>query len=352
MRKILAGLVLIASGCSDQGLVIDNNEDEVPEAGSITGRVCDPSGRTWLADAMAYTNIYDDTGTIIDVAKAYSDRDGYWTLPELASEREYTIYVQYGNDVLMEETLWLGAGEDIKLDEPDCFDPLALDIAVITGDYDDIHVVLESMGFANYTLVDGNDLSSLTGFLTNIETMRQYDLIFFNGGSIEKGVFYDTNPANDTPDQVISNIQQYVQEGGSVYATDWSYDVVELAWEDRIDWLGDDRVRDGAQLGEYDLVDAMVTDEALSAFLTKTSIEIDYDLPVWPPINNVDPTVSIHLTGTVHYSEGQSTYTLASVPLLVSFSDGEGRVGFSTFRIAANHKNDMVLTLQYMMHKL
>ncbi len=208
------------------------------------------------------------------------------------------------------------------------------------------------MGFQNYTLIDGNDAGAVTAFLTDIENMRRYDLVFFNGGHIEKGILWDSNPANETPAKVVSNLQQYVQEGGSVYATDWSYDVLEVAWPDRIDWLGDDRIRDAAQLGEYDNVAAAVTDESLSSFLGKTGFDIDYDLPVWPPINSVDPTTSIHLTGTVHYSEGQSTYTLASVPLLVSFSDGTGRVGFSTFRIAANHQNDMVLTLQYMMHKL
>ena len=95
-----------------------------------------------------------------------------------------------------------------------------------------------------------------------------------------------------------------------------------------------------------------MTDEALSAFLGTTDVEIEYDLPVWPPMTSVEPYVSIHLTGSVEYREGQSEYQLASVPLLVSFSPGEGRAVFSTFRVAANQSEAMTLIFQYMMYNV
>lgn len=351
-RFHVLALAAALAGCSENTLVFDDPVVNQPDPGTIRGRVCAPNGRSWQPDAMAYTNIYDETGLITEVRKVFSDRDGYWQLDGLPGEREYTIFVQFGQDVLQEETVFLHDSEVLYLDEPACFDPTALDIALVSGDYDDVQRVLESMGFTSYTLIDGNDPEQIRAFVTDIESMRRFDLIFFNGGHLEKTIFYDTNPANETPAIVKANLQAYVNEGGSVYATDWAYDVIEQTWPDPIDFMGDDKTPDAAQLGEYDVINAAVTDESLASFLGKNQIEVEYDLPVWPPINAVEAYTSIHLSGTVRYREGQSSYTLASVPILVSFSQGRGRVGFSTFRIAANNNADTMLTLQHILAAL
>ena len=41
-----------------------------------------------------------------------------------------------------------------------------------------------------------------------------------------------------------------------------------------------------------------------------------------------------------------------AVPLLASFSSGEGKVVFSTFRVAKNSSCDIMQVLQYMMYNL
>jgi hypothetical protein len=352
MRTLSFLSLAFIAGCSEQSLVTKKNDDTPPKPAIISGRVCSPNGRTWLSDAMAYTNILDETGKIIDVRKAYSDCDGRWTLTDLAPDRQYTVYVQFGQDVLSSEDVYLHAGEEFNLPEPDCFDPTSLNILVVTGDYDNTEALLQNMGFTNFSLLDGLDEDVLADFFRDPANLAQYDVIFLNGGCLERHVFWDTNPANDTPKIIAQNLKDYVYEGGSIFATDWAYDVIEAAWPDAIDFVGDDRTHDAAQVGEYDTVKASVTDEALSAYIADTTTEIDYDLPVWPPINSVEPYVSIHLTGSVHYREGESTYTLASVPLLVSFSGGNGRVAFSTFRIAANQTEDMTYIVQYVFHEL
>jgi hypothetical protein len=346
---LVAGL---AMGCSEHVLVRPSGNGNLPTKGAIEGRVCDPTGRNWLSDALAYTNIVDDDGVIVDVKRAYSDRDGYWTLPELDGDKEYTIYVQYQNATLHEETVFVPFGETVKLEDPPCFDPLNLDIALITGDYDDMYLVLEGMGFANYTEIDGGDSAALSGFLTNLEEMRQYDLIFFNGGHEERGVLYAAPDGTDASAAVLDNIRQYVAEGGALYASDWAYDVVERGWPNAVDFQGDDTIPDAAQVGDYDVVNAIVRDQALAGFLAADRIEIEYDLPVWPPILTVQEYVSTHVSGTVHYREGTNRTELADVPLLVSFSTGEGRVGYSTFRVAANQNTQMISILQYIMSEL
>jgi hypothetical protein len=350
-----AGLALVlAAGCNDTSFFVKGDgEPEGLVPGSIQGRTCDPVGSNWLADATVYTHLIDDAGRLYETKTVYSDRDGKWTLEGLPAERSYDIYVQYGVDVIERfEDVWVGDGDLVLLDEPPCFDPLALDVAVITGDYDRFDLVLDNMGFANYQLIDGLTVLEVTDFLGNLEGMQQYDIIFFNGGMIEEGVLYPDPAGSTTPEVYLENIRQYVRGGGSVYASDWAYDVVELAWPERLDFVGDDAVVDSAQLGEYDLVDANISDAALSEWLGQSTMRVEYDLPVWPPIEAADEAVTVHMRGGVEYRVGTENYALVDSPLLVSFSSGDGRVGFSTFRVARNATQELNLVLQYMMYNL
>jgi hypothetical protein len=357
--SLIAFLAATLTGCSDNSFFVKNEQVPGINPGSVTGRVCDPSGRTWLADAVAYTHLYDSQGQVYDTRIAYSDRDGYWYMEELPGEREYTFYVQHGDTILDEQTVWVGDGETVRFDEPDCFDPLQLDVAVITGDYDDFQLVLNNMGFANYQLIDGLTEGEVSDFLGDADAMAQFDIIFFNGGFTEENVIYVTEdeetgemPDSTLTDAAMANIRAYVEGGGSIYASDWAYDVVELGWPDRIDWVGDDAVTDAAQLGEYDLINAAVSDASMASFLGANYIEVEYDLPVWPPIQSVSDSVSVHLTGSIDYKVGSNSYTLSAVPLMVSYTAGEGKVAFSTFRVAKNASTEMIMVLQYMMYNL
>lgn len=350
MNRVLLGLLPLASmGCIENIYQWTEPRVNEPDPGAIQGRICDPSGRGWLADATVFTNLTDESGRITDVRRASSDRDGLWRIDGLPGNVEYTVYVQSGPDLLDSSPVYVGDAEEVVLPSPTCFDPTALDIALITGDYDDVDNLLEDLGFTSYTRVDGTDSTALTAFLTDPVALSKFDIVFFNGGHVEAGVIYDSNPANPVPSRVAQNLQAYVASGGSVFATDWAYDVVERAWPDAIDFMGDDRTPDAAQLGEYESVNAAVTDESLAAFIGKSWMAVEYDLPVWPPIVGVQPYVSVHLSGNVSYRQGQSSYTLPAVPLLVSFSEGQGRVGFSTFRFASNRQDDTRLALQHLL---
>ena len=353
MLSLAALLSLLAACGTENSLTTTVAKTEIVNPGSISGRVCDPSGRTWLADALAYVNVTDDAGLIYETKKAFSDLDGYFIIDELPGNKDYTVYVSFGPNQLMAEQVRLGNGETVTLEEPSCFDPLQLDVAVVAGDYDDFGRVLDDMGFVNYHLVNGMDQVELTDFVSNMDELNKYDLIFFNGGLVEEGVFYDTeNTANPVPLTIMDNIRAYVDQGGSIYASDWSYDIVEIGWPDKVDFVGADEIPDEAQKGDYELLNAAVTDASLSEYLAKQYIEIEYDLPVWPPIETVSRTVSVHLTGTVPYSDGLSDYTLSSVPLLVTFNAGNGKVAFSTFRVVRNGNEDMLRSLQYIMYNL
>jgi len=352
--RTAATLLVFALGCQEQSFFVKGDpEPEGLTNGSIRGRVCDPSGSNWLADALVYTHLIDPSGHLYDTRIVYTDRDGNWIIEDLPPEAAYTVYVQYGDDVIEEHAdIWVGDADAIVLDEPPCFDPLALDVAVITGDYDSFELVLDNMGFANYAIIDGLVETDVADFLGNLEGMQQYDIIFFNGGMIEENIVYTLDGSPGAPDVLMENVREYVRSGGSIYASDWAYDVVERGWPERLDFVGDDLIADDAQMGEYDNITANVSDAALADWLGSPTMPIEYDLPVWPPMESADAAVSVHLRGNVSYRVGTEEYTVVDSPLLASFSSGDGRVGFSTFRVAPNQTREMLLVLQYMMYNL
>lgn len=347
--------VLGLLGCSDYGFEKDPPPEAAPEDGQIAGRVCSPDGRTWLQDALVYTNIVGDDGRVVETRQAWTDRDGHYVLEELPGERAYDVYVQLGDERLFPqeaEDLWLGGGDALVLDAPDCFDPLQLDVAIVGGSYDDFEAVLRAMGFAEYDVIDGLDEAELTAFLTS--DLSRYDVVFFNGGHLEEGIVYPAadGTGEDVALAVADSIAAYVEGGGMLYASDWSYDVVEQVFPDRLDFVGDDAVPDAAQTGEYDLISAAVSDGMLSDYLDQHYVEVEFDLPVWPPVLDHDAGVSVHISGDVRWRQGSAVSTLPSAPLLVSFSQGEGRVIYSSFRVARNAGADLQASLQYLLYSL
>jgi len=349
MRALLATALLV-SGCNDITLVPIGSPKSGVSPGEIHGRLCNVDGRSWLADAVVYTNIIDADGKLTDTVTSYTDIDGNWELTDLPGDVTYTVYFQHGDDSIDPVDVYLPPGESVKLEEPACFDPLDLDVAVITGEYDDFELVLANMGFANYTLVDGLDLDELSDFLLDSEEMSRYDVVFIDGGALEQGVLYDAEAGLTSG--VVQNLRDFVTNGGQIYVSDWAYDYVESAWPDAIDFVGDDGEVDAAQVGEYGTVNAAVADASMADWLGEDHVDIDYDLPVWPPVESAGPASSIHLTGSVEYRTGTSVTTLPNVPLLASFSSGQGRVVYSSFRVATNASTDMMLVLQYMLYEL
>jgi hypothetical protein len=107
-------------------------------------------------------------------------------------------------------------------------------IAVATGDYDKMECVLLKLGLeqGHFDLFDGIEtfppfvngdpmaVGNLGQLIQDLPRMKQYNIIFLNC-------------ANDTYEQLLTNptvranIHDYVQAGGRLYVTDWSYDYVE-----------------------------------------------------------------------------------------------------------------------------
>ncbi len=144
----------------------------------------------------------------------------------------------------------------------------------------------------------------------------------------------------------VDNARAYVNSGGTLVATDWSYDLIERAFPDAIDFLGDDEELDAAQRGEIAMVQAKVVDEELRTALGldeagQLSVDMNYsNWAVMESINAQDGRVKVWISGDVTYrdDDGEGTVTVTDAPLLVTINSGgqfDGQIVYSSFHLDA-----------------
>lgn len=164
-----------------------------------------------------------------------------------------------------------------------------------------------------------------------------FDALFLNSGTRGLGqfVYNDVDPddALVTDPAVVGTLREYVARRRTVVASDWSYDLIEQAWPERITFLEEAQGLDAAQRGTSRSVVARVTDEALADALGNSQLEVFFDFSYWSVMQSVGRGVTVHLRGDVEYrpTDGSSTARMEDVPLLVSFEHEGGRVILSSF---------------------
>jgi hypothetical protein len=179
-------------------------------------------------------------------------------------------------------------------------------------------------------------------------------MVLFDGGHIEEDVIYDTDASDTTG--IVAEVHQalfdYVGAGGTLYVTDWSYDVVEQIWPDMVDFLGDDTIPDDAQRGEPEVVEASLVHPSMSNSVGAEILNIDFDMAVWPPVMSTSDEVTVYIRGDVHSREGMSVSTHSSSPLLLEFDSGDGSVVYSPWRHTSNDEGDSLEVARYMFSQL
>lgn len=351
MRTLLLPATLLLAACeSDGGLNYVKDYGGVYES-TLSGRVCDANNGSWLEGAVVYTHIVNDADELIDTRETYTAADGTWSLEELRGDQTYTVYVQYGNEIIDQFNVDVPENAEIQAPAPACGADLGR-VAVITGNYDDWETVLPEIGVTNYEIVNGLTGTELGQFLSDGENLAEFGALFFAGGHIEEDVLHDSDGnATATVEAVRTAIRDYVTAGGFLFASDWSYDVVELCWPDRVDFLGDDLESDAAQLGEPDTVRASIVVNAMADSVGGESMDVSFDLDTWPVVERVAEDVTVfQRANEITYRDGTQQYTSEDVPLLLAFDSGEGRVVFSSWRAAANVDGRGPAVLQYLLN--
>lgn len=235
-------------------------------------------------------------------------------------------------------------------------------IAVVTGEYDDMAGVLDRMGLADsYDLYGGDSFPGseadwLELFAEDSDTDRplifSYDLVFFNCGIYA---------LDDIGEDNWSTLEQFVSEGGSMYATDWASELVTGAFPDYLEF----RPVDGAGMNS---LQAQILDSTLADWLSGRtcvdgdciasggSLEIGEMLAEWSILDGPQATpegesVKIWVEGNIGTAADPDI-----VPLTATFRHGAGRVLFTSYHSSPSAPTEGFLpqerVLEYLVFEL
>ena len=199
---------------------------------------------------------------------------------------------------------------------------------VVTGTFDRIELALRRLGI-NPTLNEGNPLDptsrwSVSAF-GNYDTLASYDAVFVNCG------VSDVDFVEGLSATVKVNLKRYVDEGGSLYVSDYGYELIEQVWPDKLNFLGDDTEPHAAEHGQDGTYHLDVVEPGLVDYLGATTIDIGFNFGNFVIVSQVLPSVSTFLKGTVNYRVNGGVSPLPDTPVTVGFNEGLGRVIFTSF---------------------
>lgn len=207
----------------------------------------------------------------------------------------------------------------------------SLRLAVTPPEYDDMGKLLDLLGSGyQYTQIELDDL-------LDAEKLAPYDVVFLTCGGAPRhwlgkrlresqrggaGVY---RPKPEIVDQIHESFRKFVGHGGTLYASDLQFDLVELAFPEFVDEAAKGR-------GEVQTVEAEVVDPGLRRLLGP-AIDLDFDMPSWRPAAFRGPEVTTYLRATYAVRDRAEQ----TGPLLLTFPHGEGTVIFTSFHNEAQN---------------
>jgi hypothetical protein len=243
-----------------------------------------------------------------------TNAQGDWVLTCLPAGT-YTVHAEAGSwatdfqGTVVQSTLTTIPGNQ-------CLDPGSADVAVISGVYDQMEEILAFMGIP-YTLYGDFSGPSVSDLLDDPATLAGYDVIFFNCG---------WDDFQGLSGNALQNIVTFVENGGSIYASDWAYDVVEQGWPAYLDFRGNDAQMDAAQVGpEFHGLMTVIDPALITALAGRTQV----------PIDMIDQGAGIDAlgAGVTRYIEGDRYNDNNTHTVMVSFQPtvASGRVFYTDF---------------------
>ncbi|PZD79449.1 carboxypeptidase-like regulatory domain-containing protein [Mesonia sp. K7] len=372
---LFLALILLFSCQSDDAVT---TPDEVG-AYSITGKFLAPNSQDPIHQAKAELFENDEK-----IAETLTDEAGVFTFSDLFTG-EYDVLLSKGNfshttsiTVTESENTTQSMGNLVVTTIPK--------IGVVTGHYDYIESILYGIGLVDpltgdplFDIIDGSygspkpseasivhgnhhkpganssnpNLSPNVSFdlddlLTDPSKLAQYDILFFNCG-------LDTTNASAN-----SNVYDYVNNGGILYATDWAFPYLEhistLSGNNYLTYYTP--IKSGESLS----TNATILNPNLAAWLqtnfgigTNGVVTIDEFLGSWQvvdshDVNNVIPW----LNGSVTYYDASNTSITANKDLAFTYLVGNGGIFYSSFH-TENHEEDFSTVdriIEYMVFEL
>ena len=291
-------VALLAKLSANLDLGMMNPPPSTSDCGHIEGIVCDVAGGPAVGARVSV-----DVGTVRETT---TDANGHWRL-DCLPPGAWTFVASSGSFSTSFVASVIG-GRLTTLAAEECLDPRSAQVAVVVGAYDSMETVLDSLGIPNTVYPSSLDL------LSNPPLLSRYDIVFFNCGFDEELAL--------TP-QAIGNLRTFVQNGGSVYASDLAYDLIEEAWPSYVDFFGDDTVPNDAEVAPFFQGSATVVDPVLVTALGGRS---------FVSIDSYGAAIESVANATV-YIEGNRLQDGQNRPFMISFqpASGSGFVFYTDF---------------------
>lgn len=315
--------------------------------GNIIGMACAPSGAT-LGNATVTLEGVDCDGEPFTMTTQTNHNGEYEfnDVPAGAHDLSISTGSFSGTD-----RVFVTAGNTTDLTQAAakiCLNPGNVEIAVIQGIYDSVEDLLGDLGL-DYEIKGGDQvsfptspLSQARSFLGDLDAMRQYDIIFINCGELWTNI--GMMGGNQTA--IVDNLRDYVNGGGSLYASDWAHHFVAKMFPDMIEFYGDSANTSSALMGfAPQTISAGVTSSGLQTALGHNDTVIDFPHePLQNVLNNnwavatgAGPETTVHLQGDVALCSSATSCSsqggsVPDAPLLLSYqTPGNGTVFFTSF---------------------
>ena len=311
--------------------------------GFITGDICAAEGGVPgpLAGATVIASWQDGETDSVETVETLTDVDGHFELLSLDPDDNITVRaskdgftfswnVRAGeNGGPLRDRTVMPAGINLTA-SVDC-QPLLPDdgrrYLVVEGIYDRIEDALTRNGIQPEIEPFPTGLGWANDLFSNAERISNFDVIFVNCGA-EDSEFATPGGLSAAAK---TGLRRYVEQGGSLYVSDWSYELVEQVFPEKIDFFGSDAVFDAAQQAVGGTYDTRVLDGELEGFLELSNFDISFSFQAGSIITQVAPGVTVFLEADMNYARDGVIDTLENTPVTVSFGVGLGKVIFTSF---------------------
>ena len=348
--------------------------------GGIFGNLCVPGSEEPLSDGTVYLYGKDCFGDL-RLHAASLRNSGYFALADLPPGR-HQIYVEQSDAVhSFEVEVEAGAIRALRnVGNLACDEPLPPRLAVITGEYDPVGGMLEEFGVAYDTygpfVLVGERWSEAYDFLNNPERMQEYDVILFACGDLDHDFLAPhirsgksshigrSDVSFDYSAAMYRNLRRFVAQGGSVYASDWAWPVIEGVGKHFVNFFGDEDKGREVLVGAESKVTSTIDDAALSNFMGTAGTPVVFNLQGWAVIDKVSLNSKVLLSADVEVqlpgdrsSDDRVSLTreqLFDRPLVIGTVPfvGGGTMLYTSFHHHAQPTEQMLSVLRYFLFQL
>lgn len=211
--------------------------------------------------------------------------------------------------------------------------------------YDDMGALLRELGEGyEYTPISMDDL-------LDSEKLSQYDVVFLTCGTDVRSWLQEAVGSGARGSRTYSgdpvviarlqrSLKNFANQGGTLYASDWRYIILDLAFELT---AGED-LGGETQKGEVQELDAEIVLPALQEFLRAKTIRLRFDQPGWYPADLGGERAKVLLRGNYRTMLGHQRQS----PLLVQIPYGEGSIIFTSFHNESQNSEIELDLLKYL----